>query len=32
MLNGTKEGDVYSIGMIMYEMFEKKVPFEGLDI
>lgn len=32
IVNGTSEGDVYSVGMIMYEMFEKKVPFEGLKI
>lgn len=32
MINGTLEGDIYSIGMIMYEMFERKIPFDGLNV
>ncbi|CAD8077968.1 unnamed protein product [Paramecium sonneborni] len=32
IVSGSQEGDIYSVGMIMYEMFEKKVPFEGLQL
>ncbi|CAD8077247.1 unnamed protein product [Paramecium sonneborni] len=32
VISGSQEGDIYSVGMIMYEMFEKKVPFEGLQL
>ncbi|CAD8159733.1 unnamed protein product [Paramecium pentaurelia] len=32
VVSGSQEGDIYSVGMIMYEMFEKKIPFEGLQL
>jgi serine/threonine protein kinase len=30
--NPTTEGDVYSLGMVLYEMFNEKIPFKVVKI